>query len=372
MKAKPGEKVADFFQGFIDNGRAKFGEDRVLVGTQEDESQTGIELPSFSLQYLLHSNIIPLSKIIGLAGAPASSKSGMLFELFRLFIEAGGVAHLVETENKLNVQYLRSIVGGDKVGRVRIDPVKSVQLAQDAVTSAIEYYKDRCPDRNLPLIIGIDSLAGSTSDALSEEITKAGHAEKSYPEAALLWSNYFKVLCSSLTGLPITVAFTNHLKDKIDAGPAQVKTKGGGVSQDFHALIYLYMTRIKPIDQVSREGNLIKIQAYKCGLGPSLRVIEAPILWDFVTPEGATDPIQTTTWDWNAATGRLFAGDEMPKRILDKVDITSTSNRYSSRALGVSKVTDSEIGAAIAGNAEMMTALRQACGYRLWNVFGKV
>ena len=58
------EEVSAFFKGFIDEGRAKFGDERVLVGTQEEENQFGLELPSFALQYLYHSNILPFGKIL--------------------------------------------------------------------------------------------------------------------------------------------------------------------------------------------------------------------------------------------------------------------------------------------------------------------
>jgi len=55
-------EVSAFFKGFVDEGRSKFGDDKVLVGTQEEENQFGLELPSFALQYLYHSNILPMGK----------------------------------------------------------------------------------------------------------------------------------------------------------------------------------------------------------------------------------------------------------------------------------------------------------------------
>jgi len=175
------EEVSAFFKGFIDEGRSKFGDDRVLVGTQEEENQFGLELPSFALQYLYHSNILPFGKVLGLAGNPASCKSAQLFDIMRLCINAGGVTHLVETENKLNMHFLNSIIGHENSDRVRIDRVETVQEAQDSVTAGISYYKKNCPNHDIPFIIGVDSLAGNTTEDIKKDISKEGHAGRILP-----------------------------------------------------------------------------------------------------------------------------------------------------------------------------------------------
>lgn len=360
------------FQDYVDAGREKFGDDSVLVGSQEDESQLGIELPSFAQQYIYHSNILPLSKVIGVAGAAASSKSAYGFDTIRLFAQAGGYGHLVETENKLNMHYLKSVVGREFEDRFRADSVKTVQEAQDRVSEAIDYYKKKCPEKDVPLAIIIDSLMGTNSEGVQENIDKAGHAAKAFPEGALVWSQYFKGLCSSIIGQPITILFTNHLKIKIDSGCGEnVKTKGGGVSQDFHAAQYLYMRKISDIRQAGREGSLIEIKAQKCGLGPANREITVPCLWDFKVEEGTDQPYQVTWWDWHAATARLLVAEkEIPHRIKDASDITCQSNRYSSKRLGLTKLSDTEMGEAIHNDPAYMKDLQMACGFRTWKIFG--
>lgn len=371
MKATKTTDVGSFFQGFIDEGRAKFGDDRILVGSQEEETQRGLLLPSFALQYIFHSNILPMGKIIGMAGATKSLKSGYLFEIMKWAMEAGGIAHLVETENKFNPHFFMSIVGHDKQGRYRIDQVKTVQQAQDSVSQAISYYQEHCPNNDLPLVIGVDSLAGNTTDDIRDEIKKTGHAEKAYPESALLWTNYFKVLCSDIIGTPIIIGFTNHLKDKIDStGGAKVKTKSCGVAQDFHAAQYLYMNKILDIGRVDREGKLIGIKSEKCGLGPDNRRIEVPVLWDFETKDAEGHPLQRTTWDWHAGTAKLLVDKSLPKRVAAVSDLTCNANRYSSKRLGMVRVEDFEIGEAIFKDQDYMKDLQNACGFRQWGVFG--
>jgi len=310
-------------------------------------------------------------KIIGLAGKPASCKSADLFDIMRMCIHAGGIAHLIETEHKLNMHFLNSIIGHNNKERIRIDMAETVQEAQDFITDAINYYKDNCPDRDMPFVIGVDSLAGATTVDIKEDIKKEGHASKAYPEAALLWSNYFKALSSDLIGLPVIIVFTNHLKDKIDSkGPAKVNTKSGGISQDFHAAQYIYMSKIKDIELVSREGKLISMKVQKCGLGPANRKIEVPVLWDFDKIDKSDNPVQNTKWDWHAATARLLVNKKLVNRIANVSDVTCNANRYSSKRLGLIRVDDTKLGEAVFNNKEYMKDLQKACGFRNWQVFG--
>jgi RecA/RadA recombinase len=365
---------AGFFKGFVESGREKFGEDSILVGSQEEESQFGLELPSFALQYIYHSNILPMTKVTGVAGAPASSKSAHAFDMMKLFMDNGGYAHLVETENKFNMHYLHSVVGPQNHDRYRVDKVETVQDAQNRISDAVDYYKTNCPKKDVPFIIVVDSLMGNNSEGVQKEIDKEGHASKAYPEGALVWTQYFRSLCSSLINQPISIFFTNHLKVKLDSGCGEnVKTKGGGVAQDFHACQYLYMRKINDIRQVHREGSLIEIKAQKCGLGPCNRVIEVPCLWKFDVDEKTNQPVQTTWWDWHAATAKLLGEKDngLSPRIKEVSDVTCNSNKYSSKRLGLVQVSDTELGEALHRDAAYMKDLQNVCGFRTWKVFGK-
>ena len=186
----------------------------------------------------------------------------------------------------------------------------------------------------------------------------------------LLYSNYFKALASELIGLPISVVYTNHLKDKIDGANPNMKTKSGGVAQDFHAAQYTYMSKISDINLVSREGRLIKMQAQKCGMGPTNRQIEVPILWDFDIIDETDNPVQTTSWDWHAATARLLVHKKLNNRVGKVSDVTCNANKYGSKRLGLVQVSDQELGKALFEDKEYMKDLQKACGFRNWKVFG--
>lgn len=366
-----------FFDSFVDEGKKRFGKDaRPLVGLTEEENFFGFNIP-FCLQYLLNSNIIPMGKIIGVAGPPESCKSLFGFELHSLCIAAGGAGHLIETENKVNTHLIGSVIGHQalKDGKLRIDQTISVEDAQRLLSHTMAYYKDQCPDKDMPFSVGVDSLGAPASEAMLKEIEEAGFASRTFPESALLWTFYLKKISVDIIGQPILVYFTNHLKDKMDdggtkKGPFQEKPKSkqGGVAQDFHATYNLYFQRKSDIRQASREGALITIKAQKCGTGPSRRKIEAPVLWHFDHDE-AGEPVQITKWDWNDATAKLLTSEELPRPVKDVSDISCKSNSYSSQKLGLRNVPGTELGAALHANAEYMDELQKAAGIRKWKAW---
>ena len=367
-----------FFQASIEESIKRVGKDgKLLVHGEEDSSQRGLVPPGLPLRYLFHSNIIPFGKVLGLAGKKASMKSAFGFMLGSLAAQRGGGYHLIETESKLNEYFMYSFFPKELRNRIHVDYVETLDEAQDCLTNIINRYKKIPAKDRFPLVIGVDSLAGSGTEEEYGKINKAGHAERNYPEAALKWSPYFKKLTSDLATLDILLYFTNHLKKSTaDSGPfsATQYTKQGGVAQDFHAAQYLYFERIGNIDLVSREGKLIQIKAEKCGLGPDNRKIQVPVLWDFVLDaDNEDEPDQLAKWDWNDATAKLLAEGSkviLPKRIQSKLDVKVSSNKYSSKELGVSGLSGDEFGEVVMANEEYVEAFRKVCGYKKWTDIG--
>lgn len=368
--------VSSFFQTSIEESKKRVGDSgKILVHDEEDASQRGLPCPSLALSFLFHSGIIPFGKILGLAGPKASMKSAFGFGLGSYAARCGGGFHLVETEDKLNEHYMYSFFPPDLRNRIQVDYVQTLEEAQDCVTKVIQRYIKVTPRNPFPLVLGVDSLAGSGTEGEYEKMNKAGHAERNFPEAALLWSPYFKKLSSDLAGYDILLYFTNHLKEKPaepGGGFGKQYTKQGGTAQDFHAAQYLNFSKVSNIDLVSREGKLIQIKAEKCGLGPDNRKIHVPVLWDFEVDENG-EPVQRTWWDWDDATAKLLADGgsvSLPKRIQSQLDVKCSSNRYSSKELDLSGVDGTTFGAAVMADKAYVDGFRKVCGYRNWTPIG--
>lgn len=362
--------LSSFFETSVEESRKLAGGDgKLLVQGAEGDSQRGIPAPSLALRYLFHSEIIAFGTILGLAGEKASMKSAFGFGLGDIAIRNGGGFHLIETEGKLNEHFMYSFLPkGTKAAQV--DYVRTLEASQAKLTEIVNRYI-KMPEKNaFPLVIGVDSLAGSGTEGEYEKMNKSGHAERSYPEAALLWAPFFKKLSSDILGYDILVYFTNHLKAKPaepGAGFGKQYTKQGGSSQDFHASQYLYFNKVSNIDLVSREGKLIQLKSAKCGLGPDNRKIQIPVLWTFDRDaENDDEPVQHTWWDWDASTAKFLGGGKMPKRISSQLDVTCNSNKYSSKELGLSGMPDTEFGAAVMANEEYVEEFRKVCGYKRW------
>ena len=177
------DKVAGFFKASIDASRKRVGSSgKVLVSPDDDASQRGILLPSLALQYIFHSRILPFGKLVGLAGKKASMKSAFGFMLADLVTSAGGGFHLVETESKLNEHFMYSFIKPENRDRINVDYVETVEDAMSCLTDVINRYKASEEKNPFPLIIGIDSLAGSGTKKEYENINKTGFSARGYQE----------------------------------------------------------------------------------------------------------------------------------------------------------------------------------------------
>ena len=355
--AKQESALAGFFAATVEQSKKRFGSEGVLVGTVEEENQYGIPWKHLAQMWLYKSNIFPLGNVIGLAGPSMSYKTAQGFDLCRLILDNGGASHIVEHENKLNRQFMHAIVG---TGNINIVPAATVEDAQDSITEILDLYRKKA-NNSFPLLIGLDSLAGSNTKTASAAMKKEGHASKNYPEAANLWSNYFKWLSSELIGLNVNFYFTNHLKEKIDSvGFSKQYTKQGGSAQDFHAGQYIYAKNAGKIKSTTRPGEWLKLTVHKCGTGSKGHHVLVPVINEQWQDEITKEPQQKIYLDWDEAIAKLLVDDiQLGTTIKNKFDITVKSNRYSSKELNLKEVPGYKVGEAIRANPEFMEDFRQ-------------
>lgn len=352
-RKKP-QELADFFGAQIAASRKKFGEENTLIGTEEQRNVYGIPFQHLSQMWMFKSTVLPLGCLIGFAGKSKAYKSCMGFELMKIVVNAVGMAQLIEHENKLNMQYLHSVFG---TGALKVDKASTVEHAQTLITDSIKAYKKgKC---EFPFVMNLDSISGSDTKKTYEKIDKAGSSQRQIPEATLLWNTYFKKLSSDLAGTNLLFTSTNHLKDEVGGmGFVKTYTKQGGTAQDLHASYLFNMFNAGKIDTVDRQGELIKIKCEKCSTGQKDHILELPVIISW-SEDAKGEPIQSTSWDWDAATAKLLASDKLPKDIASTIDISCESNRYTSKELGLSKVLDFELGAHVRNNPKIMDSYRK-------------
>jgi len=351
---------AGFFQAALDEAHKEYGSKDVYVSKDHEKAIYGIPLPCTALKYLFHSNVLPFGRLIGLAGSPGSCKSSFGFDLLRWGVAWGGISRLVETEGKLSEQ--AATVLGDLNKYLMIENPLSTQEAQQHITKAVDFQTKHAEGKHLPGFLLLDSLGGNEGEETMKGIRKNGYASRGFPENALIWSPYFKYLSAEIVGTKMIVAFTNHLKKKIDAsGPTaqHAKTKQGGAAQDFHASYYLHLKRVRNLVSCSRyTGIEIAISVEKNSYGPGGQKISADFVWEYPYPD--RPEVQVSYWDWYGATARLLMDPKTPTEVKNAVKVTCAAKKYSCPELNLKEVTAAELGMAIDTNPEMVRRLEEA------------
>lgn len=100
-----------------------------------------------------------------------ASKSSLGWYLTKLFIEAGGIVNFIDTENKTNPDQVKAIVQNDKLLRENVifESADSLDTLMDKLISKCQEYNEIVPDKNIPMMLFVDSLNAVTSDDAAEK-----------------------------------------------------------------------------------------------------------------------------------------------------------------------------------------------------------
>jgi len=377
------QETSPFLQAMVEATRQKFGDEGgvTYMGSEINELVVGIPLPALSLMYLFDSDVFPLGKTVGFAGAPQSQKSALLFELIRWFQGLSGYGKVVECEgNKVSPTLLSSIIGAEGFKQVMIDPCRTIDEARKRIVHTLDFLKKNDPEKKIPFILGLDSATGSTDDeTVDKMLGDDDYGGRSYPITALYYTNLLKVLSAEMAGWPFSFVFTNHLKEKPSDMPGLPAKKHmpGGAALMFHSSYVFWLTRIGKEQRMTRmvngeavscpvETRKLLLECFKTSLGTDGRQITVDFSWWY---EGEN---QVSMFDWSAATARMlygmqdkesaelkqFRGIKMIRGGLeDMLDISVNNQLFTSKKLGLTKLTDHDFGEAVHADAKLMEQL---------------
>jgi hypothetical protein len=383
-KAKTVTTVApsEVLRAMVDANRKQYASTRTLVGSEMKDNLIGLPLPSFALMWLIESTILPLGKIIGLAGDSQSQKSSLGFEMMGWLMRMNGIARLLENEGgKWSDSLIRSLVGPYvERNQFAIEECKHIGEVQSMTTSTLQFLKKQGLTTQLTGIM-VDSLMGTATEERTVKIVKEGNAGRAFADGALSWTSYLQFLSGALIGWPVLWLFINHLKDKqsTDGRPAG-KSTPGGKAQRFYSAVYLWMNRIQSTSGGNRstwehDGKLIacpmtlrtiSIKCDKNSLGEDGRKINVDFCWWF-----DRNNVQHSFFNWDGATVQLllehqedrgYIDNEVGFGRLDEVcKITcgrgDAGNTFGCPQLGVTGVMSHTLGNAIHNDPEMMKKL---------------
>lgn len=224
-----------------------------------------VDSGSYTLNALLSGSIFkgfPSNKIVGFIGVESTGKTFYTLAACKNFLEMNptGVVVYFESENALTKEILSG--RGIALNRFVHLPVTTVQ---EFKTQALRIVDEKLSDKeDLPMLFVLDSL-GNLSTNKEMEDSAAGSDTKDMTRAQIIKAA-FRVLALKLGMANIPMIFTNHVYDKIGAGPYAGKEQGGGSGSKYAASITISLTKAKEKDGDEVIGSIISCTAVKSRL----------------------------------------------------------------------------------------------------------
>lgn len=351
-----------------------------------------VPVPSIALQYLINSNGWPLGRRTSSAGEPKTGKSTFAYQLAAWFLEAGGIANIIDTEGKPACDSLESVIRSVNLprdileNRCRITGATTVEQWQSVVINQAKRLKeafDKPSDCQMPSLIVLDTLTGVNSKAGSDELVENGGGVAMSRVGQLnAKANYQffregeEMSLDKKTGerWPTLFHYVNQEQARGDGFPGKVRA--GGVSQDYYTSLDLvfknggtssYNQTSKKTPDCGKVGTIVTIGVRFSTMGPDHKdhTISVPALVEYYIDDDGNKR-SCIRFDWYAADTHFLLKNS--KKISDVMDIEGKYVRghgesAKSEALGVSEFIKSrEFGMVLQNNQTMMKALRNELG----------
>ncbi len=366
--------AAGFFAAQVSDAQAKNG--GVLVGNEAERVCIGLPLRAFSLQYVHSSDVYPLGRMGMTIGESDSCKTAYLFEQMRWFLNAqdgGAVYELNEARDPADLR--TSIVGKDQLdsGRFKLEgPCESLEHWQRNVTAMLHQFENTFKIKGgcaFPVLIGLDSITGTTNERVIKNIDETGCAQLTFGQDANLLNQYAKYLFQRLYKWPIAFVCTNHIKYGTDKYNNKIMRIPGG---DELRYVSTYITHFQ------KEGKDIERRGLSGGRKLRMKLMKSmgdhrSILVEFVWYH--ENGQQKSIWDWHGATVTMLdecSGDvgKEVKEICSIEDLSAAHRTAKCPTLGIRKATPyGEIGKALMEDAKVLRALQDYFGVKRRRVF---
>jgi hypothetical protein len=349
------------------------GYSNVLVGTEAERVVIGLPLHAFALQYLFHSTVYPLGRMAMLIGESNTCKTAALHEIGRWHLnKSQGAYTYLLNEPRDSPDYRSSIIWDPEAESKRCQLLKcaSMEEWQDHCSGWVTRFEESFKatgDVTFPMLLGLDSITGTTSQANINKMKEAGHAIANFPVDANLINMYMKWFPNRISAWPISFVTTSHVKFGVDQfGNKQMRIPGGDALRYYSTYILLFKRGHGAQLQGRRR---LEITSFKSSLGEDAQKLTVDLIWWY-----EENGKQHTVWDWHSATVDLLTSFPAQKqKAIDEIiyfDQVNATGSVVCKQLGFSKPTPKdEVGHAISLDAGLMKALREHFGIHERQVF---
>ena len=274
----------------------------------------------------------------------------------RFFLDIGGDALLVETENKLNVPLFKRMLQ-DQYSRLQQARTTVLEPAQAAMTVFAKQIREDTRKKNLVLgCIDVDSIR-VLSENTAEATESAGSAARNYAIEAQLWRTYLGAFMNMIQDMPIALIMVNHAREEaVEGTSAKVLGCGGGKAIKFYESYRILVKTEKRVELVKSSKSVLKLTTKSNTNGPRDRIIKPEIIYR----GGDTDQVYV---DWTAADAELLTSDRILKSALAErgvcaVKAATEKGLYNDDILGLKRVPIEEITNAIYSDPDRLQAFR--------------
>lgn len=331
------------------------------------ENQFGFPLKHYAQQYLFGATGLRIHVFNSIQGPKEAGKSTLLFDIMGDMCASkedgglDGLAYLYELEGKISPSILYSILRSHGESAVEsCIPVQGMTLEEamaDLNTSVIKAYEKTFPRHDAPLIIGFDSIGGSSSEDTIGKLEKDGYAGKGFHEK----QHIMKYFCENQGtifarhNIPIVIICINQERDVLSGMPSMVpqKTITGGKAQLFKDG---HMISASKKSLASGDGNVVYLKTTKTSFCDP-RKIEVEFRWNKYGKK--QDDAYEARFLWGLASARCLAEPEKGVgEIRDICDVkVSDKNLVTCPQLGLKSVEPDVFEAALMADTKMLDQL---------------
>lgn len=251
-----------------------------LAGDGDDKVELWIPSTNMGINYAIGDpryGAFPIGRITEIFGKKSSAKSLILYDAGQNVQKMGGIFILIDTESSFSRNFGKYL--GIDFDRFIYAHLRTIEEVTDFIIEVLERIREE--DEDVPVLVGWDSLAASTTIREEDTEEEKGKSEMGY--RGQLMSRQMRKIGGIIYREKTAYVVINQTRHKIGVMFGSPITTPGGDALPFHASIRMQVTRTKKIKRKKRMiGHKVKIFCEKNKIRPPFSETEINIYVDRV------------------------------------------------------------------------------------------
>jgi RecA/RadA recombinase len=225
-----------------------------FILASEEKPAIGLIVDNPALEYILDRRFLAYGRFYLVYGKKSSSKTSLFYEIAKIFQKNNGKVIWLETENAIDLDYAKS-QGVDLDSVMLIHP-QTLEEALSIAESFIRNLSKLDPDGQMPILICLDSIAGSTTEY---EQDTSNNVTDTMPGAhARLLSRFYREMEHPLANERCVFLALNQLKKAVGGFTpfgGEAESMMGGEAPRFSSTYQIKMEKIKDLTAEGKDDG---------------------------------------------------------------------------------------------------------------------